>query len=67
MSREPTGFEQEGNDDYDAVVLVCPRDKCGSNNISVSGDQATCDFCGYRGALEVFIPEVMDEESYHGY
>lgn len=63
----PTGYEQELNDDYDAVTLVCPREGCGATNVSVIGDQARCCFCGYQSDLERFMPEVVDEESYHGY
>ena len=67
MSREPTGYSQSEDDGYDAVVLVCPREGCNATNVSISGDQAVCGFCGYQSNLEKFIPETKDEESYHGY
>ena len=63
----PTGYEQEPNDDYDAVTLVCPRGGCNATNVSISGDQAICGFCGYQSNLERFIPETPDVESYKGY
>ena len=62
-----TGYEQELNDDYDAVTLVCPREGCGATNVSVISDRCRCHYCGYESEIERFIPEVMDEESYHGY
>jgi len=65
--RTPTGFEQDGNDNYHRLELTCPREGCGATNVSISGDQAKCNFCGHESDIERFIPETLDVESYKGY